>query len=86
MTGNQFVTGVQVFVVGAEGPGGTVITSDLNIAHAVPAAELGTDRPRAVCGLFMDDVLSDVPFPPAETLAMPRAACAECLRVVTTES
>jgi len=82
MASSEFVTGVQVFVVGSEEKVGTMTTNDLHIPHAVPAAEAGANRPRAVCGLFVDQVLSDLPFPPAESDAMYRQPCPECLRLI----
>ncbi len=84
MASSAFVTGVQVFVVGSEETAGTITTSDLHFPHAVPAAEAGADRPRAVCGIFVDQVLTDVPFPPGESLAMARQPCPECLQLVQT--
>jgi hypothetical protein len=87
MAASEFVTGVQVFVVGSEEKGpGTITTNDLHIPHAVPAAEVDANRPRAVCGLFVDQVLSDVPFPPASALDMPRQPCPECLDLVRTKT
>jgi hypothetical protein len=87
MAASEVVTGVQVFVVGSEEKGpGTIITSDLHIPHAVTAAEVDANRPRAVCGLFVDQVLSDVPFPPASTVAMPQQPCPECIGVLRTST
>ena len=82
MARGEFVTWVQVFVVGTESGGGQVVTEDLHIRHAVPAAESGTERPRAVCGIFVDQVIADAVFPPAESSATSRAVCPECLRLV----
>jgi hypothetical protein len=79
MASSEFVTGVQHFVVGREQRSGTIMTDDLHIPHAVPAAEAGANRPRAVCGAFVDQVLSDVPFPPAASMAMPQPPCPDCL-------
>lgn len=83
MATTEFVTGVQVFVVGTDAGDGQVVTDDLHIRHAVPSAEAGTEQPRAMCGIFVDQVLLGVPFPPAQTLATSREVCAECLRLVT---
>jgi hypothetical protein len=84
MASSEFVTGIQVFIVGTEKPGGAVATQEMHIPHAVPAAAVGTDRPQAVCGIFVDEVLAEMPFPPTQSPAMPRPACADCLAVVGT--
>jgi hypothetical protein len=84
MASSEFVTGIQVFIVGTEKPGGAVATQEMHIPHAVPAAAVGTDRPQAVCGIFVDEVLAETPFPPPQGPAMPRPACADCLAVVGT--
>lgn len=88
MASSEFVTGLQVFVVGSEEKEGTIMTDDLHIPHAVPAAEAGANRPRAVCGLFMDQILSDVAFPPVQSLVMPPAQqpCPGCLDLVQTRT
>jgi hypothetical protein len=84
MASSEFVTGVQVFIVGTEKPGGSVTTQDLHIPHAVPAAAASTDRPQAVCGIFVDEMLSDLPFPPTQGPAVLQPACPDCLGVVRT--
>jgi hypothetical protein len=45
-------------------------TNHLNVPHAVPAAE-GL-RARTVCGVKVEEVRADVPFPPTQSLAIPR--------------
>ena len=77
---SEYVTGLQVLSVLEPGMAGT-FTNHLNVPHAVPAAE-GL-RARTVCGVKVDEVRADVPFPPTQSLAIPRQPCSECLAFVT---
>jgi hypothetical protein len=56
-------------------------TNHLNVPHAVPPSEEGR-RARTVCGVNVDEVRGDVPFPPTQRLAIRRQPCRECLAFV----
>ena len=72
-----YVTGLHVLSVLDPGMAGT-FTNDLNVPHAVSASEVGP-RARTVCGVEVDELRPGVPFPPTQSLAIPRQPCDECL-------
>src|SRR5687768_16514852 len=71
----EYVTGLQVLAVLEPGMAGT-FTNHLKVPHAVWASEVGR-RARTVCGVKVHEVRAEVPFPPMQSLALPRQPCSE---------
>lgn len=80
----EYVTGLQVLAVLEPGMADT-FTNHLNVPHAVWAFE-GSRRARTVCGVKVNEVRAEVPFPPMQSLALPRQPCSECLAFVAQRS
>jgi hypothetical protein len=76
----EYVTGLQILSVLEPGMVGTFM-NHLNVRHAVRASEVG-GRARTVCGVEVDEVRAGMSFTPAQSLAIPRQPCSECLAFV----
>jgi hypothetical protein len=77
---SDYITGVTLDLAAAEsGPGRAVLQ---RIPHAVNRTELDRHPVLARCGIRVDEVHEEEPFPPPRTLAYPAPPCRDCQLLV----